>query len=168
MVESFYCTYELPVVTVRPFNTYGPRQSARAVIPTIITQAVANQTIRLGDLNTIRDFTYVDDTVNGFLCAASANDVEGGTFNLGTGDEISVGSLTEMIIKKVGTKAKVEVDTSRLRPKKSEVRRLLSNNSLARERLGWEPAVELADGIDKTILWIRENLNNYHVGTYEM
>jgi dTDP-glucose 4,6-dehydratase len=167
LAESFYCTYELPVVTVRPFNTYGPRQSARAVIPTIITQAIAGNTIHLGNLSTIRDFTYVDDTVNGFLCAATAKDVEGCTFNLGTGDEISIGKLSERIIQKVGTHVKVEVDAARLRPQKSEVKRLLSDNSLARERLNWKPSVSLDEGLDKTILWIKENLNHYRVGTYE-
>jgi dTDP-glucose 4,6-dehydratase len=168
MAESFYCAYELPVVTVRPFNTYGPRQSARAVIPTIITQAIAKNTIHLGSLNTIRDFTFVDDTVNGFLCAALSKDVEGCTFNLGTGEAISIGDLAEKIIQKVGTNVKVEVDASRLRPQKSEVKRLLSDNSLARDRLGWNPIVGLDDGLDKTISWIRDNLNHYRVGTYEL
>jgi len=110
LAESFHCAYELPVVTVRPFNTYGPRQSARAVIPTIITQAIASKTIHLGNLNAIRDFTYVDDTVNGFLCAARAKDVEGCTFNLGTGAAISIGDLLDKIIQKVGTHVKIEVE----------------------------------------------------------
>lgn len=168
LVESFYCSYELPVVTVRPFNTYGPRQSARAVIPAIITQAIAGNIIHLGSTSTIRDFTYVDDTVNGFLCAAIAKEVDGCTFNLGTGEAVSIGDLSERIIQKVGTQAQVEVDAARLRPKKSEVQRLLSDNSLARERLGWEPIVPLDDGLDKTISWIRENLDHYRVGTYEI
>jgi NAD dependent epimerase/dehydratase len=167
LAESFHCAYELPVVTVRPFNTYGPRQSARAVIPTIITQALAGSTIYLGSLSTIRDFTYVDDTVNGFLCAALAKDVNGCTFNLGTGDAISIGDLTDRIIQKVGAHVKVEVDASRLRPQKSEVKRLLSDNSLARERLDWSPTVSLDDGLEKTISWIRENLSHYRVGIYE-
>jgi NAD dependent epimerase/dehydratase len=167
LAESFYCAYELPVVTVRPFNTYGPRQSARAVIPTIITQAIAGHVIRLGSTDTIRDFTYVEDTVNGFLCAAMAKDVEGCVFNLGTGDAISIGDLSERIIKKVGEPIEVKVDVARLRPQRSEVRRLLSDNSLARERLAWKPVISLDDGLDKTISWIRENLNRYHVGIYE-
>lgn len=168
LAESFYSAYGLPVVTVRPFNTYGPRQSARAVIPTIITQAIARNTIRLGALDTIRDFTYVDDTVNGFLCAALAKDVVGCTFNLGTGEAIDIGDLAGKIIQKVGTHVKVKVDASRLRPQKSEVQRLLSNNSMARERLDWSPNVNLDDGLEKTISWIRENLNHYRVGTYEL
>lgn len=167
LAESFYSAYELPVVTVRPFNTYGPRQSARAVIPTIITQALAMKTIYLGNTSTIRDFTYVDDTVNGFLCTAMTKDVEGGVFNLGTGASVSIGELAEKIIQKVGNSVKVEVDTSRLRPQKSEVMRLLSDNSLARERLDWKPNVNLDDGLERTIAWIRENLGHYRVGTYE-
>ena len=161
LAESFYSAYGLPVVTVRPFNTFGPRQSARAVIPTIITQALAMNTIHLGNTDTIRDFTYVDDTVNGFLCAAVAKDVEGDVFNFGTGDSVSIGELAEKIIQKVGNSVKVEVDASRLRPQKSEVMRLLSNNSLARERLGWSPNVNLDQGLDKTIAWIKKILVSF-------
>jgi len=168
LAESFHCAYQVPVVTVRPFNTYGPRQSARAVIPTIITQAIAGNTIHLGNLSAIRDFTYVDDTVNGFLCAAVAKDVEGCTFNLGTGEAVSIGDLSARIIQKVGNPVQVEVDAARLRPQKSEVRRLLSNNSLARERLDWSPLVSLDDGLERTISWIKENLNHYRVGIYEL
>lgn len=167
LAESFFCAYELPVVTVRPFNTYGPRQSARAVIPTIITQALAGETIRLGSLDTMRDFTFVDDTVDGFLCAARADDVAGCTFNLGTGHAVRIGELSERIAQKVGRPVKVEVDATRFRPQKSEVRRLLSDNSLARERLNWNPNVDLDEGLDRTIAWIRENLNRYRVGVYE-
>ncbi len=167
LAESFYASYSLPVVTVRPFNTFGPRQSARAVIPTIVTQALANQAIHLGGLDATRDFTYVDDTVNGFLSAARAPSVEGQTFNLGTGTEISIGSLADKIIQKVGTQAKVTTDAERLRPQASEVMRLLSNNSLARERLSWEPLVSLDEGLDRTIVWIKQNLGNYRIGIYE-
>ncbi len=167
LAESFYCTYQLPVVTVRPFNTYGPRQSARAVIPTIITQALAGKTVHLGSMDTVRDFTYVDDTVQGFLCAATAPGVEGGTFNLGTGVEIKIGTLAKMILEKTGNSTKIEVDPARLRPAKSEVMRLLSDNSLARQHLGWAPSVSLDEGLDRTIAWIREHLANYRVGTYE-
>jgi dTDP-glucose 4,6-dehydratase len=168
LVESFYRTYQLPAVTVRPFNTYGPRQSGRAVIPTIITQALANRTIHLGNLDTIRDFTYVDDTVNGFICASAADAVEGGTFNLGTGTETMIGDLAEKIICKVGTQAKVEIDPQRFRPEKSEVLRLLSDNSLAHEQIGWSPSVSLDEGLDKTIDWIKANLDHYRIGIYEL
>src|SRR5512133_2601211 len=141
IAESFYCAYELPVVTVRPFNTFGPRQSARAVIPTIITQAMTQDVIHLGSLETKRDFTYVLDTVNGFIKAAQADGVEGQTFNLGTGSEVTIGELANKVIGMVGRPVQIETDTQRLRPGKSEVMRLLSNNQLAYEKLGWQPEV---------------------------
>lgn len=167
LVESFVAAYNLPAVTVRPFNTFGPRQSARAVIPTIITQALAKDEIRLGNLSTTRDFTFVTDTVNGFLCAAEAQGVEGGIFNLGTGEEISIGDLAQRIISRVGRTVRITEDSQRLRPEASEVMRLLSDNSLAVQRLGWRPQVTLDQGLDLTIAWIRENLDRYRVGTYE-
>ncbi len=167
LAESFFCAYELPVVTVRPFNTYGPRQSARAVIPTIITQALASDAIRLGNLDASRDFTFVDDTVDGFLCAARADGVTGRSFNLGAGEAVRIGELSARIAQKVGRPVQVEEDAERFRPQKSEVRRLLSDNSLARARLGWSPKVSLDEGLDRTIAWIRENLNRYRVGVYE-
>ena len=167
LVESFYCAYQLPAVTVRPFNTYGPRQSARAVIPTVITQALANHTVHLGNLETVRDFTYVDDTVDGFLHAAAAQNVEGLTFNLGTGVAVSIGELAAAIVEKTKTSAQIEIDPQRLRPQKSEVQRLLSDNALARERLGWSPSISLADGLDRTIDWIKDHLDLYRIGIYE-
>lgn len=167
LAESFFCTYNLPVVTVRPFNTYGPRQTARAVIPTIIAQALANGTIHLGNLSTKRDFTFVSDTVQGFLMAAEAQGVEGQVFNLGTGAEISIGDITRKIIQRVGKPIKIVVDPERLRPELSEVMRLLSDNSLARERLGWRPEVTLDLGLQQTIAWIQDHPELYRVGTYE-
>ena len=167
LVESFSCSYEMPVVTVRPFNTYGPRQSSRAVIPTIVTQALVSETIHLGNLTATRDFTYVDDTASGFLCAATAKAVEGHTFNLGTGEEISIGDLAEKIILKVGSHAKVTIDPIRLRPQESEVMRLVSDNTQARHWLSWTPRVGLEEGLDRTIMWIKENLDRYQVGVYE-
>lgn len=167
LVESFVAAYSLPAVTVRPFNTFGPRQSARAVIPTIITQALAKDEIKLGNLSTTRDFTFVTDTVNGFLRAAEADGVEGGVFNLGTGEEISIGDLAQRIIRRVGRTVRITEDSQRLRPEASEVMRLLSDNSLAVQRLGWRPQVTLDQGLDLTIAWVRENLDRYRVGTYE-
>lgn len=167
LVESFVAAYSLPAVTVRPFNTFGPRQSARAVIPTIITQALAKDEIKLGNLSTTRDFTFVTDTVNGFLRAAEAQGVEGGVFNLGTGEEISIGDLAQRIIRRVGRTVRITEDSQRLRPEASEVMRLLSDNSLAVQRLGWRPQVTLDQGLDLTIAWVRENLDRYRVGTYE-
>ena len=167
LAESFFCSYNLPVVTVRPFNTFGPRQTARAVIPAIITQALARSTIQLGNLSTTRDFTYVSDTVRGFLLAAEAQGVEGQVFNLGTGREISVGDLARKIIGMVGKPVKIVLDPERLRPEPSEVMRLLSDNSRARECLGWQPEVSLEEGLDQTITWIRDHLDLYRVGVYE-
>ena len=167
MAESFYCAFQLPVVTVRPFNTYGPRQSARAVIPTIITQALALDEIRLGNLDTRRDFTFVSDTVRGFLCAAQAEQVEGETFNLGTGQEVTIRELLERILKIVGRDVRVRVDDQRLRPENSEVMRLLSNNQKARQCLHWQPEVSLEDGLEKTVAWIRQYQSLYRPGVYE-
>jgi NAD dependent epimerase/dehydratase len=118
LTESFYCAYDLPVVTLRPFNTYGPRQSARAVIPTIITQVLTQDTIYLGNLDAVRDFTYVSDTVDGFLKAAQAPGVEGKTFNLGIGHALRIGDLVDQIISLTGKKVNIEVDPTRLRPPK--------------------------------------------------
>ena len=167
MAESFYCAFQLPVVTVRPFNTYGPRQSARAVIPTIITQALALDEIHLGNLDTRRDFTFVSDTVRGFLCAAQAEQVEGETFNLGTGQEVTIRELLERIVKIVGRDVRVRVDDQRLRPEHSEVLRLLSNNEKARQRLHWQPEVSLEDGLEQTVKWIRQHQSLYRPGVYE-
>ena len=167
LAESYYRSFDLPVVTVRPFNTYGPRQSARAVIPATITQALVKDTLRLGNLDTARDFTYVEDTVAGFLCAAEAPAVEGGTYNLGTGENIRIGDLVEKIVQLIGRPVKLEIDATRLRPEKSEVFNLVSDNSLARQSLGWAPRISLDEGLQRTIDWIREHLDLYRIGEYE-
>ena len=168
LAESFFCAYNLPVVTVRPFNTFGPRQSARAVIPTIITQALARDRIELGNLSTTRDFTYVSDTVRGFLLAGETQGVEGGVFNLGTGAEISIGDLAQKIVHMLDRPLEMALDADRLRPEASEVLRLLSDNTLAGERLGWKPEVSLDEGLERTIAWIRQHLEMYRVGMYEI
>jgi len=168
LAESFFCAYELPVVTVRPFNTYGPRQSARAVIPAIITQALVQQKIRIGNLETTRDFTYVTDTVAGFIKASEVGGVEGKTFNLGTGREIRIGDLAQLIIQKINPSIELEIDPIRLRPKKSEVFRLISDNSLARVTLGWQPEIDFEKGLEQTIDWIQDHLDLYHIGNYEL
>jgi dTDP-glucose 4,6-dehydratase len=168
LVESFYRSFNLPVVTLRPFNTYGPRQSARAVIPTIITQALTQNVVLLGNLDARRDLTYVSDTVEGFLKVAEAPGVEGETFNLGTGSEVRIGDLAQEIISMVGRPVKIVIDSSRLRPERSEVQRLLSDNTLARQRLGWQPSVSLRQGLQATISWISEHLDQYRSDKYQI
>lgn len=167
LAEAYYRSFDLPVVTVRPFNTYGPRQSARAVIPTIITQALTQNGIQLGSVETRRDFTYVTDTIAGFLRAAQQPGVEGKTYNLGVGYEVTIGELADRIIRLVGRPVSIETDPDRLRPEKSEVMRLLSDNSLARDELGWQPQVDLDTGLRRTIDWIAAHLDLYRVGVYE-
>ena len=168
LAESFHRAFDLPVVTIRPFNTYGPRQSARAVIPTIITQALTRDTICLGNLSTRRDFTFVTDTVEGFVRAIVAGGVEGGVFNLGTGYEVSISELCQMILTLTGSPARIIQDEKRLRPEKSEVLRLLSDNRRAREVLGWTPKVSLSEGLKETIEWIKGNLGRFKTGQYEI
>src|SRR4030043_1636927 len=129
LVESFYLSFALPAVIVRPFNTYGPRQSARAVIPTIISQALTRDVIQLGNLNTRRDFTYVEDTVHGFTLAAQADGINENVINLGTGSDVAIGDLANQIILMIGHPVRIELDRQRLRPEKSEVMRLISDNS---------------------------------------
>jgi NAD dependent epimerase/dehydratase len=168
IVESYYRSYELPVVTVRPFNTYGPRQSTRAVIPTIITQALTKESIKLGELSSTRDFTYVEDTVRGFLCAAETPGIEGREINLGSKQEISVGELATTIIQMIGRDVKISCDNNRLRPTKSEVFRLYADNSLASQVMNWQPLTSLDAGLAKTIAWVKEHLNHYRVGIYQL
>jgi dTDP-glucose 4,6-dehydratase len=168
LVESFYCAYDLPVVTVRPFNTYGPRQSARAVIPAIVTQALTQDVIHLGNLDARRDFTYVADTVDGFLRAAQTDGIEGQTFNLGVGSEIRIGDLAAEILSLLELHKEIEVTPMRLRPGKSEVQRLISDNSRARSHLGWAPRVTLRQGLSETIQWISANLRLYRPERYQL
>jgi nucleoside-diphosphate-sugar epimerase len=165
LAESFYLSFQTPVLTIRPFNTFGPRQSARAVIPTIMSQCLAGETVRLGSLHPTRDFNYVSNTVDAFLKAAEA-DAVGRTINVGSGSEISIGDLTRKIGLIAGRTVTVEVEENRLRPAGSEVDRLLADNSQARKLLGWEPSVSLDEGLKKTFEWIREHLSEYRTGSY--
>jgi dTDP-glucose 4,6-dehydratase len=158
LVESFARSFDVPAVTVRPFNTFGPRQSTRAVIPTIITQLLNNPAaVHLGSLHPLRDFTYVADTVEGFLCAAEAEGVEREEVNLGTGREVSIGDLVTIISGLLGVQAGLTSDVDRVRPPQSEVDRLCAANGKARRLFGWAPAVTLEDGLRKTIEWIVAN-----------
>jgi dTDP-glucose 4,6-dehydratase len=166
MAESFHRSMELPVAVIRPFNTYGPRQSARAVIPAIITQALTQPTVRLGSLTPIRDFNYVSDTVEGYIRMAESPRAIGEVINLGSGREISIGDLADTILKLVGKEATVEHEGQRMRPKDSEVDRLLADNSKAREIIGWEPQYTLKQGLTEVINWIENNLDHFQPGTY--
>lgn len=166
IAESFYLSFGLPVVVVRPFNTYGPRQSARAVIPTIVTQALRESAIRLGNLEPTRDLNYVADTVEGFIKAAEAPNAVGQVINIGTGQEISIGKLAEMILSMMGKRLPILADDARQRPEGSEVDRLCADNTRAREILGWAPKYALAEGLSRTIEWLSENHERYRSDIY--
>ena len=168
MAEAFYCSFDVPVVTVRPFNTFGPRQSARAVIPTIITQCLSQDTVRLGNLTATRDLNYVANTVDGFVAAAESSEAIGQTINLGSGREISIGDLAQLIAELLGRPITIETDTDRIRPDKSEVERLLADNGRAERLLGWRPEVTLEEGLERTIDWTRENLSRFRTGVYNI
>lgn len=168
LAESFYASFNLPVVTIRPFNSYGPRQSARAIIPTLITQALACEEIRLGNTEALRDFTFVTDTVEGFIAAARTQEAIGKVINVGSGREISIGQLADIIINTTQSSAKIVKDESRVRPVRSEVTRLLADNRLAKETLGWEPQISLEEGIKRTVDWIAAHLNRFQIGKYQI
>jgi len=166
LAEAFRASYGLPVVTVRPFNTYGPRQSARAIVPTIITQALMESCVRLGNVAPTRDFNFVSDTVEGFLRAAEIEEAVGRTFNLGSGREISIGELAVLIGRLLDRPVTVEQERERVRPDGSEVERLLADSSAAQQVLGWMPQVPLEEGLQITIDWIQEHMNAYRQGAY--
>lgn len=168
MAEAFSLSFDLPVVTVRPFNTFGPRQSARAVIPTIATQCFSGGPVYLGNLHPTRDLNYVSNTVDGFVAAADAPGVLGRTINLGSGRESSVRELAERIAGMIDAGIAVESAEDRRRPEHSEVERLLADNHLAAQLLGWTPRIGLEQGLDLTIHWLRENLASYRSGVYSI
>lgn len=166
---SFHRSFGLPVVVVRPFNTFGPRQSARAIIPTIITQVLAGtQTIRLGNLHPTRDFNYVLDTVSGIITVGLAEGTVGQVVNLGSGREISIGELVLMVAKLFGKEIYIQQEEPRVRPPGSEVERLLCDNRKARRLTGWEPRYTLEEGLRETINWFRENLRLYKPDLYNV
>ncbi|MBI5445148.1 MAG: GDP-mannose 4,6-dehydratase [Deltaproteobacteria bacterium] len=155
LCEAYHCSFGVPVVTLRPFNTYGPRQSLRAVLPTMLAQLLAGRgTVQLGRLDTRRDLTYVSDTVEGFLRAGEVEGIEGDVFQLGTGNAVSIGELFEAACRVLGVKASVAQDSARLRPDRSEVMVLLSDPAKARRVLGWEPTVGLEEGLKRTAAWL--------------
>ncbi len=167
IAESFHLSFDVPIVTVRPFNTFGPRQSTRAIVPTIITQCLSDSTVRLGNLRPTRDLNYVTNTVDGFIAAAESPNTIGRTINIGSGREISIRDLAHLIGRLMDLEVRIEGDDPRrTRPEGSEVERLLSNNTLARELLGWEPAISLEAGLSKTIEWIRSNKEKYRSDGY--
>lgn len=166
IAESFYRSFDVPVVTIRPFNTYGPRQSARAVIPAIITQALTKDEVHLGSLEPSRDFTFVLDTADGFLCGAQTEGVLGEEINLGNDATITIGELCEMIFGIIGQSPKIVTETQRKRPEKSEVLRLQASYGKAKSLIGWEPKISLEAGLRKTIEWISAHLDLYQPDQY--
>lgn len=166
IAESFFRAFDLPVVTLRPFNTYGPRQSTRAVIPTIITQTLTRDEIKLGNLEPSRDFTFVADTADGFIKIAEAENVLGEEINLGNDDTIRVGDLVAKIFDIVGKRPKIVADAQRMRPDKSEVMRLWASNEKAKRLIGWEPRVKLDEGLRATVEWIASHIDLYKPDQY--
>ena len=166
LAESFFLSFGTPVVTVRPFNTYGPRQSTRAVIPTIITQALAAREIKLGSLAPTRDLNYVADTVDGFLALASCDEAIGKTVNVATGKEISIGDLAKLICSIIGADGRLVADDQRVRPAASEVERLCGSNDRVRQLTGWQPRHSLREGLAATIGWMKDNLGGFRIGEY--
>lgn len=169
LAESFYRSFDMPVSIVRPFNTYGPRQSARAVIPTIISQLLAGkEEIQLGSLTPTRDFNYVKDTAAGFIAIAESDKTNGEEINIATQKEISIGDLANEIISQINPKAQIVCDEQRLRPEKSEVNRLLGCNEKIKRLTDWQPQYTFAQGITETIDWIKKNMGAYKTDIYNV
>lgn len=166
IAESFHCSFGLPVTTIRPFNTFGPRQSTRAVIPTIITQALTGKIVKLGSLTPIRDLTYVADTANGFIKLAESRKTVGRTVNTGSGRGVTIGELADIIISQVNPDAKILCEEKRVRPEKSEVMELLCDNRCAGELAGWKPRYTLEEGLSLTIAWMKDHIASYKPGIY--
>lgn len=169
LAESFYRSFDMPISIVRPFNTYGPRQSARAVIPTIITQLLSGKKeIKLGSLTPTRDFNYVKDTAKGFLEISRSDKTIGQEINIATQHEISIGELAEEIIGQINPEAKIICDEQRLRPEKSEVNRLLGSNKKIMKLTNWKPEYTFAQGIEETIAWMKEHMSAYKTDIYNI
>ena len=169
LAESFYRSFDLPISIVRPFNTYGPRQSARAVIPTIITQLLDGmKEIKLGSLTPTRDFNYVKDTAYGFIAIAESEKTVGQEINIASQQEISIGELAQEIISQINPGVKVICDEQRLRPEKSEVNRLLGSNEKLKSLTDWKPQYSFSEGIKETIEWMKDNSNSYKTNIYNV
>lgn len=169
LAESFYRSFDMPISIVRPFNTYGPRQSARAVIPTIMTQLLAGkEEIKLGSLTPTRDFNYVKDTANGFIEISKSNKTIGEEINIATQQEISIKQLAEEIIMQINPNAKIICEEERLRPEKSEVNRLLGSNEKIKELTNWTPNYTFKQGIHETIEWMKQNMDSYKADIYNI
>ena len=168
LAESYYLSFGLPVTTIRPFNTFGPRQSLRAIIPTILSQAIESDKIRLGNIKPRRDFLYVRDTVRGFIQLGKCDEALGEVVNIGAGEDISIGELAKKILRLVGKKGEIEVEERRIRPEKSEVMQLLSDTQLAKKLFDWSPLYTLEDGLRETIEWYQKNLSRFTVGSYPL
>jgi len=166
IAESFYRSFETPVVTLRPFNAFGPGQSMRAVIPTIIVQALTRNEVKLGSLEPSRDFTFAKDTADGFVKVAEADGVLGEEINLGNDNTIRIGDLAEKIFKLIGKTPKIVADPQRVRPGKSEVMKLWASNEKAKRMIGWEPHVSLDEGLRATIEWISAHIDLYRPDQY--
>jgi len=171
LAESFHLSFGLPVVIARPFNTYGPRQSARAVIPTVISQALAGRKdIRLGSTHPTRDFVYIKDTADAFVAIAKSTGTIGEIINIATQSEISIGDLARKLIVKINPDARIALDEKRIRPEKSEVERLSGSNKKIKRLTGWSPSHSLDDGLEETIEWFRnkDNLKLYKPTIYNV
>jgi dTDP-glucose 4,6-dehydratase len=168
LAESYYLSFGLPIATIRPFNTFGPRQSLRAIIPTIVSQAINDKKIRLGNTIPRRDFLFVKDTVRGFIQLGKCERAVGKVVNIGTGTDISIEGLVKKILGLMGKQGEIEVEDRRIRPEKSEVMQLLSDTRLAQKLFQWAPQYTLEDGLKETIAWYRKNLSRFRVGSYPL
>jgi dTDP-glucose 4,6-dehydratase len=168
LAESYYRSFGLPIAIIRPFNTFGPRQSLRAVIPTIISQAIDDKKIRLGNIKPRRDFLFVKDTVRGFIQLGNCEAAVGKVINIGTGADLSIEELVKKILRLMEKRGNIEVEKRRIRPEKSEVMQLLSDIRLAKKLFKWAPRYTLEEGLRETIEWYQRNLSRFKVGSYPL
>ena len=168
IAESFYLSYELPITTVRPFNTFGPRQSTRAILPTLITQVLTQERVLVGDLTTTRDFNFIENLAEAFVLAGNCDEAIGQVINIGTGHEISINDILQRIVQLIGRDISIEQDPQRFRPPKSEVRQLISDARKAERILAWKPRILLEEGLQRTIEWMTEHIHEYTPDRYQV